>query len=188
MTTTATTRGVKKATAVKPVGKGSVAVARKTLKVPQLLRVAKTSGKKMALAGAAYPPSSIINIITGSPEDVIMRTREGLPSSVLGDISVYLDMPQKQLYDAVGVSRSTIAARIKGNQPLSSAESDKVVRIAKVLKRASEVLDDKEQARIWLRREIRSIGGVPPITMLDTEAGYELILDTLGRIEQGIAA
>lgn len=133
-------------------------------------------------------PRAFTNIIHGSPVEVIKRTREGLPASVLGEISTYLNMPQSQLYEAVGVSRSTMAARIKGNQSLSAAESDKVVRIAKVLARAADVLGDNDQARIWLRREIRSIGGEPPITMLDTEAGYELVMDTLGRIEQGIAA
>lgn len=144
---------------------------------------------EIAVEGAERNPfAPIITIITGSADEIIKRTREGFPASVFGDISTYLQMPQTQLFDALGVSRSTVSNRKKGDQPLSVMESDKVVRVAKVLARATNVLGDDEQARTWLCREIRSIGGVPPITMLDTEAGYELVMDTLGRIEHGIAA
>ena len=77
---------------------------------------------------------------------------------------------------------------MSNNQLLSPSESDKVIRLAKVFDRAADVLGTPEVAKKWLRREIRSVGGVQPISLLDTETGYELVMDTLGRIEQGIAA
>lgn len=210
---TSTTRTVRKPKAKTSIarGGGSKSQVDATLNLKRIRKIAKLSTERLVVlrrdiaaresksivgeikikgstGGVLVAPHAFASIIHGSPVEVIKRTREGLPASVFGEISTYLDMPQTQLYDAVGVSRSTMAARIKANQHLSSSESDKVIRIAKVLERAADVLGDSDQARIWLRREIRSIGGVPPITLLDTEAGYELVLDTLGRIEQGIAA
>ncbi|USX17271.1 DUF2384 domain-containing protein [Oxalobacteraceae bacterium OTU3CAMAD1] len=35
---------------------------------------------------------------------------------------------------------------------------------------------------------MRSLGGVTPLSLLGTPAGDELVLDTLGRIEQGIVS
>jgi len=123
-----------------------------------------------------------------SAPELIQRARSGMPSSLFSEISAFLNIPNIQIYDAVGLSRSTMAARIKGDQPLSLGESDKLIRLAKVLKRANEVLGDLEAAKKWMRRDIRSLGGVQPISLLDTESGYELVMDTLGRIEHGIAA
>nr|WP_315215725.1 MbcA/ParS/Xre antitoxin family protein [uncultured Duganella sp.] len=39
-----------------------------------------------------------------------------------------------------------------------------------------------------MTQDNRSLGGKAPLSLLDTEAGYELVLDTLGRIEHGIVS
>jgi putative toxin-antitoxin system antitoxin component (TIGR02293 family) len=57
-----------------------------------------------------------------------------------------------------------------------------------VLARAAEVLEDEAAATAWIQRDIRSLGGVSPLSLLDTEAGVDLVMDTLARIEYGIAA
>lgn len=59
---------------------------------------------------------------------------------------------------------------------------------ARIRARAIEVLGDSESANHWLQTPIRSIGGVAPESLLDSADGRQLVLDTLGRIEQGIAA
>jgi putative toxin-antitoxin system antitoxin component (TIGR02293 family) len=61
-------------------------------------------------------------------------------------------------------------------------------RAEKVWLRALVVFEDEQSAQCWLSQEIRSLGGVTPLSLLDTPAGYELVLDTLGRIEQGIVS
>ena len=58
--------------------------------------------------------------------------------------------------------------------------------VSRVLARATEVLGSRDLARAWLRRPVRSIGAIPPQSLLATDAGYILVLDTLGRIEQEI--
>ena len=54
--------------------------------------------------------------------------------------------------------------------------------------RALAVFEDEQSAKCWLTQEIRSLGGATPLSLLDTPAGHELVLDTLGRIEQGIVS
>jgi putative toxin-antitoxin system antitoxin component (TIGR02293 family) len=71
-----------------------------------------------------------------------------------------------------------------GVTQLASNEID----TARIRARAIEVLGDSESAEHWLRTPIRSIGGVAPGSLLDSADGRQLVLDTLGRIEQGIAA
>jgi len=61
-------------------------------------------------------------------------------------------------------------------------------RADRVWVKAAEVLEDEDAARAWIRRHNRSLGSEPPLSLLDTEVGYELVLDTLGRIEDGLVS
>ena len=59
-------------------------------------------------------------------------------------------------------------------------------RVNRVLNRAIEVLEDEDCARNWIKLENRSLGGHSPLSILDTEAGYQLVLNTLSQIEYGV--
>lgn len=72
------------------------------------------------------------------------------------------------------------------DQTLAGIEQDKQYRASRVFNRALEVLEDEDAARRWIARENRALGGVTPLSLLDTEAGYESVLDTLSRIETGV--
>lgn len=63
-----------------------------------------------------------------------------------------------------------------------------VDRVNKVLSTATRILDDKESAKKWVLRNNRSLGGKSPMSLLDTEAGYDLVIDTLSRIEFGVVS
>ena len=68
----------------------------------------------------------------------------------------------------------------------SASEEERSYRAQRVFTRALAVLEDDAAARAWMKRSNRSLGGKPPLALLDTEVGYELVLDTLSRIEYGI--
>ena len=72
------------------------------------------------------------------------------------------------------------------DQTLAGIEQDKQYRASRVFNRALEVLEEEDAARRWIARENRALGGVTPLSLLDTEAGYESVLDTLSRIETGV--
>ena len=72
------------------------------------------------------------------------------------------------------------------DQTLAGIEQDKQYRASRVFNRALEVHVDEDAARRWIARENRALGGVTPLSLLDTEAGYESVLDTLSRIETGV--
>lgn len=61
-------------------------------------------------------------------------------------------------------------------------------RVANCFCRALDVLESEGAAENWLKTPIRSIGDVTPLSLLDTEVGYQLVLDTLSQIEHGVIA
>lgn len=56
------------------------------------------------------------------------------------------------------------------------------------LRLAIQVFEDESNARAWLARPIPSLGAARPNDLLRTEAGYELVIATLNKIQYGIPA
>ncbi|HJN73534.1 MAG TPA: MbcA/ParS/Xre antitoxin family protein [Myxococcota bacterium] len=60
------------------------------------------------------------------------------------------------------------------------------VRIARVASHAVDVFGSSERAAAWLRRGNRGLGGVVPLSLLDTDIGAERVDDVLTRIEHAV--
>lgn len=84
--------------------------------------------------------------------------------------------------------RSKPARRKTDGKPLTMDESEKLVRLARVVERATQVFDDKTLAMDWLKSTNAVLGGATPFSLLDTELGADSVFDTLGRLEQGVSA
>ncbi len=131
---------------------------------------------------------SIHVIFDGDTSEKIRNMRKGTPASVIPDLANRFGISQDGLFEILRLPPSTMKDRISKNKVLSSSEQDRVYRADRVWSRAMEVLEDENSARSWINRNNRSLGGVAPLSLLDTEVGYELVLDTLGRIEYGVVS
>lgn len=152
-----------------------------------LVEVRKDSGSHVVFnRGPLFQNTALAFLDEEDTQSVVDELRKGLKAQAINDLSQSLAVTKEGLYSALGVKRSTVEQRIAKKETLNSAEGDAVYRAARVFKRAVEVLEDQESGKAWLCRRIRSLGGVTPLSLLDTQAGYELVMQTLGRIEQGI--
>ena len=131
---------------------------------------------------------SIFSFAQSALVDQIVCVRKGLPSSYVAEMSEALAMTRTSFLDSLQLPRSTIEDRIKKNTPLTPSEGDAVLRAAKALAKAEEVFEERAYASDWLKREIRSLGGVTPVSLMDTGSGFALVMNTLGRIEHGVVA
>jgi hypothetical protein len=75
---------------------------------------------------------------------------------------------------------------LQGVVRLTPQQSDAVVRTARTLAKAIDVLGDKKKAVHWLTTPNRALGGEIPITLLDTSAGAYEVEAVLDRIEYGV--
>lgn len=116
----------------------------------------------------------------------IAKMRNGTPARTIPGIALRLGISQDRLFDLLRLPKSTVKGRISADGMLSATEQDRVYRAEKALSRALQVLEDEAAAKEWLSQRNRSLGGELPLALLDTELGYELVLDTLGRIEHGV--
>jgi putative toxin-antitoxin system antitoxin component (TIGR02293 family) len=99
-------------------------------------------------------------------------------------LSAYLKASPAGLMQVIEINERT-AQRRKEQGALTSEESDRLARVARVTRRAVEAFGDEAQALEWLRRPNRTLRGALPLDLLGTDSGAELVTDELGRIEYG---
>jgi putative toxin-antitoxin system antitoxin component (TIGR02293 family) len=120
-----------------------------------------------------------------SPAEVIQVVREGLDFAELEALREQLDLPLDRLAGQLGMARATLHRRKAGGR-LTSDESDKVVRFARLLGHAVHLFGGIEDARRWLKSPQRGLGGAVPLDYAQTEAGAREVENLLGRIDYGV--
>jgi putative toxin-antitoxin system antitoxin component (TIGR02293 family) len=109
----------------------------------------------------------------------------GLQVTVVKALAKNLNVSREELLGTLSVSERTLIRRQKEGH-LSPQESDRAVRLARVAAQAEEVLGGREEAVGWLHHENRALGGRRPFELVRTDAGSELVVDVLGRLEHGV--
>ena len=120
-----------------------------------------------------------------TPSKLIEVLRVGLPVQELHDLQASLAVPMEKLFPMLGISKATLHRRKAGGR-LGPAESDRVVRVARLMGKAVEVLESEDNARQWLTSPQFGLGGAVPLDYAGTEVGAREVEDLLGRIEYGV--
>jgi len=120
-----------------------------------------------------------------TPLEMRPLVRKGLPYRAMERVAKELDLSVDETAEAIGLARRTMARR-KTAKLLDASESERVVRLARALTRAADVLGSREKARSWIRKPNRALNGEPPLAMLDTDIGTQAVDDVLTRIEHGV--
>ena len=119
------------------------------------------------------------------PTELIRKIQKGLRFSELETLQNSIDLPFEQLAAKLAISRSTLQRRRAAGR-LSPDESDKVMRLSRLLEHATNVFGDIERARAWLKFPQRGLGGAIPLDYAETEVGAREVDNLLGRIEYSV--
>jgi putative toxin-antitoxin system antitoxin component (TIGR02293 family) len=119
------------------------------------------------------------------PTELIRKIQKGLRFSELETLQNSIDLPFEQLAAKLAISRSTLQRR-KAAGRLSPDESDKVMRLSRLVEHATNVFGDIERARAWLKFPQRGLGGAVPLDYAETEVGAREVDNLLGRIEYSV--
>ena len=145
--------------------------------------VPKTGGRVVRYCVQGATGNIIASDFTPSKLNELLRA--GLPIQELHDLQACLDLPLEKLFPMLGISKATLHRRKAGGR-LGPVESERVVRFAKLMGKAVEVMESDEQARQWLTAPQFGLGGAVPLEYAETEVGAREVEDLLGRIEHGI--
>lgn len=120
--------------------------------------------------------------------DLAPVIRRGLPTSSLVALASEMELTAPAVASALGLAERTIARRIQKEEALTPTESERVVRLARVIAQCTSTLGSSVKARRWLQKPNRALGGEIPLALLDTDIGAAAVLEELGRIEHGVFA
>ena len=144
-------------------------------------------------------------------DDLAAQVRLGLPASTVNLLAGTLSMQRAQVAKCLNIPRNLTVAYILGavfNAPLvftsmadalpmlsrrlamksrlTHEESDRTLRMARVVALANEVLGTEEKASHWMVAPNRALGGKRPFDQLDTEIGVSSVEEVLYSIAYGM--
>lgn len=119
--------------------------------------------------------------------DLDKAVTTGLPKQALVRLSTRLhhDSRVASAFKFYIVPQATWKRRTKR---LSAQESERIERLARVLATAEYVLDDREEARVWMNTPHKELGGETPLEVARTELGARRVESILNKLLFGLPA
>ena len=111
----------------------------------------------------------------------------GVPVATMARFVAASGMQLKDVYEVVIPAR-TLKHRKARKEPLTSDESDKLVRLIRVYDQALRVLGEREKVLYWLSEPKKRFEDRTPIQMLRTDLGGRMVEEMLGQIYYGMFA
>lgn len=150
----------------------------------------KSKVKKGKKDAAAVPAVSDRHrgYVTGPAEEKndIGLIRAGFAYPQIRLIQHAYQIPDKTFAHLIGISDKTLSRIKNSDAKLSSLSGDRLYRLKKVWQLANKVLENTENALVWLRRAQPGLNNQAPLDLLDTEPGYEQVQTLLNQIEFGV--
>jgi len=119
---------------------------------------------------------------------LIHFARKGISYAHFQQLSRNTPFPNKEWSDILHISERTLQRYKKEGLSFEPLQSERIIEIALLQRKGTEVFGTPEKFFIWLNSLNISLGNVLPRELLDNAFGIGLIKDELLRIEHGILA
>jgi putative toxin-antitoxin system antitoxin component (TIGR02293 family) len=120
-----------------------------------------------------------------STEGEILRIVEGrLTPSVIKRLSA-LGLERSEI-NAVVIPSRTLQHRRSRREKLTLEESDRVLRVIRVLSLTESIYGSRECALAWLRESHPRLDGRTPLSLLKTDTGSRIVEELLIQIDEGM--
>jgi len=120
---------------------------------------------------------SLINII-----------REGIKFDAFIEFANRISFTIPEWSGILHISLRTLQRYQRENLLFDPLQSEKIIEIAILHKKGTDVFGDPAKFNSWLDTENLALGKIKPKKLLDSSFGINMIKDELGRIEYGILA
>lgn len=128
--------------------------------------------------------SKLLDVKLRSETDAVRLATQGVSSRS------YLRLARKLGISASLVApESTVRRRLSTNARFTEAESERLIRLARIYAAAIELFGNEEQALKWLKTAEEYIPGQPPVTPIELAAkdsGARLIESHIRRTSHGV--
>jgi putative toxin-antitoxin system antitoxin component (TIGR02293 family) len=137
------------------------------------------------MSAAHVSIGELLGLATPSSESELLRIVEGRFGPTIINRLLELGLERSEL-DQVVIAARTLQHRRSRHEKLSLEESDRVLRLARVLLMAENTYGSRERALSWMRKPIPRLDNRSPLSLLTTETGTRIVEDTLMQIDEGM--
>jgi putative toxin-antitoxin system antitoxin component (TIGR02293 family) len=128
----------------------------------------------------------VIGITPKSDFDLTRLVEKGLPTEKLSLLA-------QQGLTATEISQIVIPARTLKHrkarrEALSHEETDRFIRLARLLTLADQVFGEHRKAMLWFRTPDDRVNNRTPLSLLTSDAGGRLVESLLWQIDEGVYA
>jgi uncharacterized protein (DUF2384 family) len=167
---------------------------------------AKVKLARQAASGASVPPTTTARqtiaaydaqIYRVDPQARIAVIRQGIPASMVGNLSSRMGMSKEFLLSSLGLSRATISRKEKDATVLSKDESERVLGVESLIGMVQTMVEQSgdpagfDAARWvsdWLSKPLPALAGATPASYMDTFEGQKLVAELLSMSQSGAYA
>ncbi len=119
--------------------------------------------------------------------EFIQLSRDGIIKKALMNLSQQLSFSLSEVARILHISERTLQ-RYADDEKLSADTSERAILLSQLYQHGTQVFGDLENFKEWMRTPLPAFNYQPPISLLDTTFGFQLIQDELGKIAHGIFA
>jgi len=118
-------------------------------------------------------------------EGAVTLVRRGLPFATLDEVAAVAGIGRLAMARVIGLPPTTLARR-RESGALTTEESDRLVRVARLVGMTYELMrGDGNAARRWLKEGHELLEGESPLERASTEVGGREVEQLVGRLRYG---
>lgn len=148
--------------------------------------------KKKAITRKYSPRAKEDNIRREPAPAPVYRTVKVLPQIAdfpyrkFAKIAAQVPFTQKEWAAILHLSEKTLQRYAKDNKSFEGIYVDRILQMQELVEKGLETFTSAEAFDRWLRREKPVLGEILTFDSLKTSTGISLVIDQLGRIQQGV--
>jgi len=150
----------------------------------------RTELAEPAVAYGNLNSASLVGLLGGSYAvstdfDLLNLARKGVSKKALVSLAKQISLTIQEIAGIMHISERTLQ-RYTPATLIKTEHAEKAIELARLYQRGTEVFGTMDNFNDWMKTPNYTLNGEAPLNLLDTSIGFELILQTLGRIEYGV--
>lgn len=116
---------------------------------------------------------------------LVMEARTGVPARTAFAVANLLQLSTDELANLLHTTTKTLRTYRDANKRLAPAASEQVLKLLALAHQGAEVFGEPTAFRRWLGKPAYGLDNQPPLALLQTSGGIDLVAEEVSRIAYG---
>jgi putative toxin-antitoxin system antitoxin component (TIGR02293 family) len=123
--------------------------------------------------------------VLSNPMTIIEAARKGIPRKKVDVLAKAIGLTDREMARILQMSERTFH-RYKDDTLLDTNASEKLLLLALLFRKGESIFESLENFKFYVRTPSYLFQNKAPLELLDTNTGFQVVKDALGRLEYGV--